>query len=97
MNKIPILLSDNGFFNLHPTLLTNCLLPLNNLNLRTDKNLINLFKQYGNNIAQNCFLRIDEIPNNIFYTKQIIITSNEYGKEQLEFYEQDGDVVMKYW
>lgn len=97
MNQVSIILSDYGHFNLHPQLLSQLNVPLTNLNIRIDQTLINLFNFYGNQIAQNCSLRIEKIPYNIFNSKNIIIHKNIYGKEELGVYEKDGDVVMKYW
>jgi hypothetical protein len=97
MNKVAVLLSDYGVFNLHPSLQSNIKVPINHINLRTDVNLINLYKQYGNQIANNCYLKIEEIPYDIYISKNIIISKDMNGKESLYFYELDGDIVMKYW
>mgnify|MGYP000929291322 CR=1 FL=1 len=58
MNNRSIILSEYGHFNLHPQLLANLKIPLNSIILRTDNSLINLFNIYGNTIAQNCYLKI---------------------------------------
>ncbi len=97
MNQVSVLLSDNGHFNLHHQLLSQLKVPISNLNIRIDPTLINLFNFYGNQIAQNCQLRIEKIPYDIFYSKNIIIHKNIYGKEEIGVYEKDGDIVMRYW
>lgn len=97
MNKVSFLLSDLGFFNLHPDLLIHIKLPIDSISLRTDINLINLFFKHGNRIANNCFLRIEEIPIEIFNSKKISISKDQTGCEKLIITELDGDVVMKYW
>ena len=97
MSKVSFLLSDLGFFNLHLDLLPHIKSPIDSISLRTDINLINLFHQHGNRIANNCFLRIENIPIEIFNTKKIFISHDQTGCEKIHVYELDGDVVMKYW
>lgn len=97
MNQVSILLSDYGHFNLHPQLLSQLKVPISNINIRIDQQLIQLYNFYGNQIAQNCNLRIEKIPYDIFNTKNIIIHKDVFGKENLGIYEKDGDVVMRYW
>ncbi len=97
MNQVSILLSTYGHFNLHPELLKQLRVPITNDYIRIDQSLINLFNLYGNQIAQNCQLRIEKIPYDIFSTKEIKIHKNIYGKEEIGVYEKDGDVVMRYW
>jgi hypothetical protein len=97
MNLIPIILCNYGHFNLHPQLLSQLLIPINTPSFRTNDQLINLFNLYGNNIAQNCILRKDNIPEELLKNKKIIINTDIYGKETLEVFELNGDVVMKYW
>jgi hypothetical protein len=96
MKLIPILLSDFGLFNLHPELLSKIVVPLNSIFLRTDPNLINLYNLNGNKILQNCYVRKENIPEEILQ-KNIIIQADCLGKETLDVYENNGDVVMKYW
>jgi hypothetical protein len=97
MSKVSFLLSDLGFFNLHPDLLPHIKSSIDSISLRTDLNLINLFYHHGNSIANNCFLRIEDIPIDIFNTKKISIYKDQTGCEKLIVNELDGDVVMKYW
>jgi hypothetical protein len=97
MNLIPIILCNYGHFNLHPQLLSQLLIPINTPSFRTNDQLINLFNLYGNNIAQNCILRKENIPYEILKNKKIVINKDIYGKETLDVFEWDGDVVMKYW
>ena len=97
MNNRSIILSEYGHFNLHPQLLANLKTPLNSLILRTDNSLINLFNLYGNTIAQNCYLKIQNIPEDILKNKKIIINRDILGVETLDVFELNGDVVMKYW
>jgi hypothetical protein len=97
MNKRSIILSEYGHFNLHPQLLANLKVSLNSLVLRTDNSLINLFNLYGNTIAQNCYLKIENIPEDILRNKKIIINRDILGIETLDVFESNGDVVMKYW
>ena len=58
MNKVSILLSDYGYFNLHPDLQPYIKSSLDSISLRTDLYLINLFYHHGNRIGYNCCLRI---------------------------------------
>lgn len=97
MSKVSFLLSDLGFFNLHPDLLPHIKSPIDSISLRTDLKLINLFYHHGNRIANNCFLRIEDIPIDIFNSKKIYISKDQTGSENLVITELDGDIVMKYW
>ena len=97
MKLVPIILCDYGHFNLHPQILYQLIIPIYSFSLRTDQTLINLFNLYGNQISQNCILRKENIPEEIFKNKKIIINKDIFGKEILDIYEIDGDVVMKYW
>jgi hypothetical protein len=97
MNNRSIILSEYGHFNLHPQLLANLKIPLDSIVLRTDNSLINFFSLYGNTIAQNCYLKIQNIPEDILKNKKIIISKDILGIETLEVFELNGDVVMKYW
>jgi len=94
MTQIPILLSVLGKFSLFSNVLPYSDLNINSLQLRYDQNLINQYYKYGNNIAHNCFLKLDFIPLEIFNNKQWLITNNN-DREVLVFYEIDGDVMMR--
>lgn len=96
MKLVPILLSDYGYFNLHPELLKRVNVSLNSLALRVDVNLVNLFNTYNNKIAQNCIIRKEDIPEEML-NKVIQFNYDVVGKESLSFFETNGDVVMKYW
>ncbi len=97
MKLIPIILCEYGHFNLHQQILSQLVIPINSISLRTDQTLINLFNLYGNQISQNCFLRKENLPEEIFKNKKIVINKDIYGKETLDVFELDGDIVMKYW
>jgi len=86
--NIPILLSKLGQFSLIPAV-------INYANSRYDSKLISLFHSYGNNIANNCSLYIDSIPENIFSQKLWSINSDHSGREYLIFFEYDGDIIMR--
>jgi len=97
MKLISIILCDYGYFNLHPQLLTQLQIPINSPTLRINEHLVNLYNFYGNKIAQNCSLRIEKIPEEILNTKKVTILKDYLGRETLDVYESNGDVVMKYW
>jgi hypothetical protein len=97
MKLTAIILCDYGHFNLHPSLLSKLLIPINSLSLRTSEELVNLFNLYGNQIANYCALRKENIPEELLKNKKVIINKDIYGKETLEVFELNGDVVMKYW
>jgi hypothetical protein len=96
MNFFSIILSDSGHFNLYQELLLEKNISINSISFRIDPNLINLFNLYGNKICKNCILRKENVPNEML-SKDIIIKIEPNGKEILEFYESNGDVIMKYW
>jgi hypothetical protein len=97
MNLIPVILSNYGHFNLHPQLLFQLKVPINSYSIRIDQSLVLLYNFYGNQIAQNCSLRIENIPDDILKNKKVIINKDFFGRETLDVFEWDGDVVMKYW
>jgi hypothetical protein len=97
MKLVSVILCDFGYFNLHPQLLSQLQIPINSPTLRINENLVNLYNFYGNKIAQNCTLRIEKIPEEILNTKKVTIIKDYLGKETLDVYESNGDVVMKYW
>lgn len=97
MKLVSVILCDFGYFNLHPQLLSQLQIPINSPTLRINDYLINLYNFYGNKIAQNCILRIEKIPEEILNTKKVTIIKDYLGKETLDVYESNGDVVMKYW
>ena len=95
MKIIPILLSSGGFFNLAPNVLPYSDSNIKNLKLRSDKYLIQQFNQYQQLVAKDCFLRIENIPFEIFKSKKVVIYTAQNGAEELGFFELDGDVYMR--
>jgi len=90
-NTIPILLATSGKFEIN----TNYVPYINPTEIRYNKTVIDYFNLYGNTIAKNCTLKIDNIPREIFYSKNMIIHTNLDGYETIYFYDSDGDVFMR--
>lgn len=93
MTTQSILLTSSGNFNIIDV--PNVYLSKNSFEIRYNKNVIDYFKYYGNTMARNCTLYLDNIPTNIFLNKKMIINKDVYGKETLYFFDNDGDVFMR--